>query len=496
MGAPISSRDRFSGTPLNDAIREGHVRVIKELLKCGATFDGVRTAVRLCKAAAEGDLAMVQLLIENGADVNKGDDEDRTCLHLAVSCEQITVVSYLLTLAEIDTSPLDKFGGTPLDDAYRHGQLVMATMLQLQGARRGSDMRVLRKKFLDQEEAKRLEEARTQRAAIKKVVDSVEYQALLTVTDTIDKMAEISSEASKLFNLLMKKIQSLITERSSMSKFRSHGLHTFPLNFPKSIMASVRFNKSSDLLNSSNNQAAGDHFVKGFEPDTKTTISKSVSFKAPKSATGRDEHELEEIQSKAARDFQEQRCIQSFKLKSYEVFEKELNHNTCTQSSGTGANDCDAVSKQVVNLDTSNLQLLSNLENEGSSTGRHNDVSESAQSIMEKIQDLSVDATLEQSRSVHPISERRSDGLKNYEEDLVSKERNSSNENWAGAVLGDLLHSNSNMKLNIPKNGSMSIDNKSHTREHLTQQLKSGWTESVQQQSIEKDVNGLTASFN
>lgn len=162
----------------------------------------------------------------------------------------------------------------------------------------------------------------------------------------------------------------------------------------------------------------------------------------------------------------------------------------------TGANDCDAVSKQVVNLDTSNLQLLSNLENEGSSTGRHNDVSESAQSIMEKIQDLSVDATLEQSRSVHPISERRSDGLKNYEEDLVSKERNSSNENWAGAVLGDLLHSNSNMKLNIPKNGSMSIDNKSHTREHLTQQLKSGWTESVQQQSIEKDVNGLTASFN
>lgn len=104
-------------------------------------------------------------------------------------------------------------------------------MLQLQGARRGSDMRVLRKKFLDQEEAKRLEEARTQRAAIKKVVDSVEYQALLTVTDTIDKMAEISSEASKLFNLLMKKIQSLITERSSMSKFRSHGLHTFPLNF-------------------------------------------------------------------------------------------------------------------------------------------------------------------------------------------------------------------------------------------------------------------------
>ena len=48
-----------------------------------------------------------------------GDYDDRTCLHLAASCGKIAVVQYLIDVDGINMDPIDRFGGTPLDDAYR-----------------------------------------------------------------------------------------------------------------------------------------------------------------------------------------------------------------------------------------------------------------------------------------------------------------------------------------------------------------------------------------
>jgi ankyrin repeat protein len=44
LGADIHKLDRFSGSPLDDALREGHEKVIKALLTAPAKFDQTKLA--------------------------------------------------------------------------------------------------------------------------------------------------------------------------------------------------------------------------------------------------------------------------------------------------------------------------------------------------------------------------------------------------------------------------------------------------------------------
>lgn len=81
--------------------------------------------------ALEVMLWQVRTLCENGADPCIGDYDKRTCLHLAASCGHSDVVDFLIRLGTVDLNPVDRFGGTPLDDAYRHGFVVVVTMLQV-----------------------------------------------------------------------------------------------------------------------------------------------------------------------------------------------------------------------------------------------------------------------------------------------------------------------------------------------------------------------------
>lgn len=71
-----------------------------------------------------------------------GDYDNRTCLHLAASVGSVSVVDLLLKVPGIELNPVDRFGGTPLDDAYRHGNRLCITVLQLVGAKRGTDPEV------------------------------------------------------------------------------------------------------------------------------------------------------------------------------------------------------------------------------------------------------------------------------------------------------------------------------------------------------------------
>jgi hypothetical protein len=54
----------------------------------------------------------------------------------------MSVIDLLLKHPGIDLNPVDRFGGTPLDDAYRHGNRLCITVLQLVGAKRGTDPEV------------------------------------------------------------------------------------------------------------------------------------------------------------------------------------------------------------------------------------------------------------------------------------------------------------------------------------------------------------------
>ena len=78
-----------------------------------------------------------QALIENGANPNAGDYDNRTALHLAASNGETSVLDYLLRkLGNVNVNPLDRLGGTPLDDAHRHANSAAVAMLEAAGGLR------------------------------------------------------------------------------------------------------------------------------------------------------------------------------------------------------------------------------------------------------------------------------------------------------------------------------------------------------------------------
>jgi hypothetical protein len=112
--------------------------VMKKLLSAGARFDEAKVAALLCQAARDGDLNRVKLMCSNGCSPNAGDHNQRTCLHLAACDEQMEIVNYLLSLSNIDVNVVDRTGGSPLDDAYRHNSFVPIGLLQNRGGLRGN----------------------------------------------------------------------------------------------------------------------------------------------------------------------------------------------------------------------------------------------------------------------------------------------------------------------------------------------------------------------
>ncbi|TMW59638.1 hypothetical protein Poli38472_004707 [Pythium oligandrum] len=70
----------------------------------------------MCWAAAEGDVAMMKRLMDHGADVNAGDYDKRTPLHIAVSDNQEQAVDFLVQHGAL-TDVLDRWGRSPMDCA-------------------------------------------------------------------------------------------------------------------------------------------------------------------------------------------------------------------------------------------------------------------------------------------------------------------------------------------------------------------------------------------
>jgi len=125
--------------PLSAAVVTGEVPIIEALLAAGAEIDqrDEDGCTALMDAAAAGNLEMVKLLVEAGADPNAVDDLDRTALDVAQECRKRKVAAYLGSTMQTGVAAAPKRpepargAGVAADEA-----LLMAAMLgDLEGAR-------------------------------------------------------------------------------------------------------------------------------------------------------------------------------------------------------------------------------------------------------------------------------------------------------------------------------------------------------------------------
>ena len=85
--ADVNLRDRWTNTPLVDAIKHGHMGVARLLKSKGAElpYDEVTSSSELCELARAGSVDMIKSMLECDASINAADYDQRTCLHLASS---------------------------------------------------------------------------------------------------------------------------------------------------------------------------------------------------------------------------------------------------------------------------------------------------------------------------------------------------------------------------------------------------------------------------
>ena len=133
-GARINRSDRWGGFPLDDAHRHRRSDVVNLLREHGAKFGSTSQTVNLITAASEGNVEEVNVLLEFGSmDLNQGDYDHRTALHLAANEGHLEVVK-LLCEAGADVNVKDRWGDRPVDDARKAKKNATAIMNILSGA--------------------------------------------------------------------------------------------------------------------------------------------------------------------------------------------------------------------------------------------------------------------------------------------------------------------------------------------------------------------------
>ena len=151
--AELSPVDRWGGTPLDDAYRHGCTRIIRLLELAGAIrgrpsvatnvpvadFDTAamgesHKVAEMIWAASLGDLIGIKRLVAQGVPLETADYDRRTPLHLAAAEGRLPVVEYFIAHGA-KTSSRDRWGNTPLDEAIRHDQDDVASLLRRHGAR-------------------------------------------------------------------------------------------------------------------------------------------------------------------------------------------------------------------------------------------------------------------------------------------------------------------------------------------------------------------------
>jgi glutaminase len=133
----INAKDRWGGTPLDDAIRQQNYDCEELLREAGGktgtssasesntSFEvGGSDSAKAIWAASRGDLNQLVSLRVAGVDLNLADYDGRTAAHLAASNGHDDVLRYINSQHGLSSvlEPKDRFGFTPLDDSAREGQ--------------------------------------------------------------------------------------------------------------------------------------------------------------------------------------------------------------------------------------------------------------------------------------------------------------------------------------------------------------------------------------
>ena len=119
--AQINRSDRWGGSPLDDAHRHHHVEVAAYLRSKGAVTGSSDLVTNFIRAAASGDLHEVKMItaFSNSFDVNMGDYDNRTALHLAAGEGFRDIVEFLCQQRNIQVNIEDRWGYRPIDDAIQ-----------------------------------------------------------------------------------------------------------------------------------------------------------------------------------------------------------------------------------------------------------------------------------------------------------------------------------------------------------------------------------------
>ena len=127
----VNSQDfTDSATPLHAASSEGHTKIARRLLDCGADVEAHNKdeETPLHVASQAGRLEVARLLIDCCADVSAQNKDGQAPLHLASQAGQLEVASMLIERSA-DLSAQDKNGQTPLHVASQAGRLEVARLL-------------------------------------------------------------------------------------------------------------------------------------------------------------------------------------------------------------------------------------------------------------------------------------------------------------------------------------------------------------------------------
>ena len=157
---PSSSSRKPTAWPLDVAVQQAQVEMVKLLLASGAKFHGGELATAAFAGNQDESLAMVTALIKAGADVNSTHVDDRhTALIWASYKGNKEMVKLLLAQPGIKLDAINIDGDTALMVAAEHGHAEIAEMLLKAGAnvritdKRGETATSLAQKTLAKQQA-------------------------------------------------------------------------------------------------------------------------------------------------------------------------------------------------------------------------------------------------------------------------------------------------------------------------------------------------------
>jgi ankyrin repeat protein len=103
--ADPNCKDRWEGTPLQDALAGGHIGTAHLLKAKGAQVPDAFGSGAVCEAAGKGDVPTLRMLHSFGQSLDVGDYDDRYALHLAAAEGRVLAVSFLLGISSDPNKP-------------------------------------------------------------------------------------------------------------------------------------------------------------------------------------------------------------------------------------------------------------------------------------------------------------------------------------------------------------------------------------------------------